>query len=229
MKKFFIAPSILSANFAKLGEDIKSVLIAGGDLIHFDVMDNHYVPNLTLGPMVLKSLRDDNIIAPIDVHLMARPVDDLILKFAESGASFITFHPETSDHIDKTLNLIRKCGCKVGIGLNPSTPLNILDYIMDKLDLILLMGVNPGFSGQKFIPSMLNKLHHIREKIDSLFPNILLSVDGGVNGNNISDLVIAGVDIFVIGSFIFSSRNYLKVITNIRQNINKTYNNIINL
>ncbi|MCW5197092.1 ribulose-phosphate 3-epimerase [Buchnera aphidicola] len=224
MKKFFISSSILSANFARLGEDIKEILIAGCDFIHFDVMDNHYVSNLTFGPMVLESLRNNNIYAPIDVHLMACPVDDLVLKFAQSGASFITFHPESSDHVDKTLSLIKQCGCKVGIALNPSTPLSILDYIMDKLDIILLMGVNPGFSGQRFIPSMLNKLYRIRTKIDKFFPNILLSVDGGVNANNISDLVCVGVDIFVMGSAIFTSNNYVQFIKNIREKIKLTYN-----
>ncbi|CAL4324445.1 ribulose-phosphate 3-epimerase [Buchnera aphidicola] len=219
MKKFFIAPSILSADFSRLGEDVQKALSAGGDIVHFDVMDNHYVPNLTIGPMVLKSLKDYKITAPIDVHLMVKPVDNLIPIFAKSGADCITIHPETTDHVDKTLTLIKNSGCKVGLGFNPSTSLSILDYTMDKIDIILLMGVNPGFSGQSFIPKMLDKLREIRIRIDKFFPNILLEVDGGIKLSNISDIASAGADIFVVGSAIFSSKNYFKIIQNMKSKL----------
>ncbi|QCI27347.1 ribulose-phosphate 3-epimerase [Buchnera aphidicola] len=220
MKKFFIAPSILSANFSKLGQDIKDVLSAGSDIIHFDVMDNHYVPNLTFGPMVLKSLRQDNIIAPIDVHLMVDSVDNLIPLFAQSGATSITFHPDSSKDINKTLSLIRRYGCKSGLAINPEVPLSILNNFMDQLDIILLMSVMPGFSGQKFISSILNKIFKLRKMIDKYNSKILLEVDGGININNIIDVAHAGADIFVMGSFIFETKNYKKKIDMIKNKLN---------
>ncbi|WP_343192558.1 ribulose-phosphate 3-epimerase [Buchnera aphidicola (Taiwanaphis decaspermi)] len=228
MKNFLLAPSILSADFARLGEETSNVLLAGGDIIHFDVMDNHYVPNLTMGPMVLKSLRKYNITAPIEVHLMVKPVDNLIPYFAKAGASFISFHPEATEHIDKTINLIKNNGCKAGLVFNPSTPLNYLDYVMDKLDLILLMSVNPGMGGQKFITSTLSKIREVRQKIDNSIHNILLEVDGGININNIADIALSGANIFVIGSGIFSYKNYKEAITNIRHVLEKVHHVFVN-
>ncbi|QCI26201.1 ribulose-phosphate 3-epimerase [Buchnera aphidicola] len=220
MKKIFIAPSILSANFAKLGQEVQEVLLAGSDIIHFDVMDNHYVPNLTFGPMVLKSLREYKITAPIDVHLMIQPVDSIIPSFAKAGANFITFHPETSDNIKNTLSLIKSFGCKSGLAINPGTSLSILDEFMDQIDIILLMSVAPGFSNQKFISSTLNKIYHVRKKIDRCNSNILLEVDGGININNIIEVVSLGVDIVVMGSFIFQSKDYKKTISIIKNKLN---------
>ncbi|WP_343182491.1 ribulose-phosphate 3-epimerase [Buchnera aphidicola] len=212
MKKFFIAPSILSADFARLGENIQEVLDAGADMIHFDVMDNHYVPNLTFGPMVLQSLRKYKISSPIDVHLMVNSVDSLIPVFAASGADFITFHPETSSNINETLNLIKKYGCKAGLAVNPDTSIDHLKRFFNKLDLILLMSVNPGFPGQKFIPSVLNKIYQLNQYIRNVFPNILLEVDGGININNFYDIAQAGANILVMGSAIFYAADYRKTI-----------------
>lgn len=223
MKKIFIAPSILSADFSRLGRDVKKVLLAGGDMIHFDVMDNHYVPNLTFGPMVLKSLREYNIQAPIDVHLMVKPVDSIIPCFAKSGANFITFHPEASDNIKNTLSLIKKCGCKSGLAINPKTSLSVLDDFIDQVDIVLLMSVMPGFANQKFIPSMLNKIYHAREKINQFNSSILLEVDGGININNIVDVVCAGADIVVMGSCIFQSQNYKQTINIIKNKLKMLY------
>ncbi|WP_370549486.1 ribulose-phosphate 3-epimerase [Edwardsiella tarda] len=219
MNPYLIAPSILSADFARLGEDTAKVLAAGADVVHFDVMDNHYVPNLTIGPMVCKALRDYGISAPIDVHLMVKPVDRIIPDFAEAGASIITFHPEASEHIDRTLQLIRNCGCKAGLVLNPATPLSCLDYVMDRLDTILLMSVNPGFGGQSFIPATLDKLRQVRERIDASGLDIRLEVDGGVKVDNIGAIAAAGADMFVAGSAIFSQPDYAQVIAAMRQEI----------
>ncbi|WP_447722649.1 ribulose-phosphate 3-epimerase [Edwardsiella tarda] len=219
MNPYLIAPSILSADFARLGEDTAKVLAAGADVVHFDVMDNHYVPNLTIGPMVCKALRDYGISAPIDVHLMVKPVDRIIPDFAEAGASIITFHPEASEHIDRTLQLIRSCGCKAGLVLNPATPLSGLDYVMDRLDTILLMSVNPGFGGQSFIPATLDKLRQVRERIDASGLDIRLEVDGGVKVDNIGAIAAAGADMFVAGSAIFSQPDYAQVIAAMRQEI----------
>ncbi len=221
MKPFLIAPSILSADFARLGEDTASVLAAGADVVHFDVMDNHYVPNLTIGPLVLKALRNYGITAPIDVHLMVKPVDRLIPDFAEAGASFITFHPEASEHVDRTLQLIKDHGCKAGLVLNPATSLNCLDYVMDKLDIILLMSVNPGFGGQSFIPGTLDKLRQVRQRIDESGYDIRLEVDGGVKVDNIAQIAQAGADMFVAGSAIFGHPDYRAVIDNMRSELSK--------
>ncbi|QCI19051.1 ribulose-phosphate 3-epimerase [Buchnera aphidicola] len=223
MKNFLLAPSILSADFACLGEESKKVIDAGCDWIHFDVMDNHYVPNLTMGPMILKSLRNYNINVPIDVHLMTKPVDNLIPQFAKAGASFITFHPESTQHIDRTLNLIKENGCKAGLAFNPSTSLNFLDYIIDKLDLILLMSVNPGFSNQSFLPSTFNKLREVRKLIDLNSLDIFLEVDGGVKLENVSEIAYSGANVFVIGSGIFDYPDHQKIIKNIRQELKYSY------
>ncbi|MFB6421744.1 MAG: ribulose-phosphate 3-epimerase [Candidatus Malihini olakiniferum] len=221
MKSFWIAPSILSADSARLGEDTTSVLAAGADVVHFDIMDNHYVPNLTIGPLVLKALRNYGITAPVDVHLMVKPVDRLIPELADAGASFITFHPEASEHVDRTLQLIKDHNCKAGLALNPATPLNYLDCIINKLDIILLMSVNPGFGGQSFIPGTLGKLRQVRQRIDESGYDIRLEVDGGVKVNNIAQIAQAGADMFVAGSAIFSHPNYRIVIENMRSELNK--------
>lgn len=203
MTDFAIAPSILSADFARLGEEVDNVLAAGADIVHFDVMDNHYVPNLTIGPLVCEALRNHGVTAPIDVHLMVKPVDRIIPDFAKAGASYITFHPEASEHVDRTLGLIREQGCKSGLVFNPSTPLSHLDYVMDKVDMILLMSVNPGFGGQSFIPSSLGKLQQARKLIDDSGFDIRLEIDGGVKVDNIAEIAAAGADTFVSGSGIF--------------------------
>ena len=219
MKDFLIAPSILSADFARLGEDVTSVLEAGADVVHFDVMDNHYVPNLTIGPMVCGALRNHGITAPIDVHLMVSPVDQMIVDFAKAGASYITFHPEATGHIDRSLQLIRDHGCKAGLVFNPATPLHCLEYLMDKLDVILLMSVNPGFGGQKFIPSTLRKLTQVRKLIDESGHKIRLEVDGGVGVQNIREIAEAGADMFVAGSAIFNSEDYAETIKAMRNEL----------
>jgi len=216
MKDFLIAPSILSADFARLGEDVDNVLAAGADVVHFDVMDNHYVPNLTIGPMVCKALRDYGITAPIDVHLMVSPVDQMIQDFAKAGASIISFHPEATQHVDRSLQLIRDLGCKAGLVLNPATGIDCLEYVMDKLDLILVMSVNPGFGGQKFLPSALKKLALLRNMIDESGLDIRLEVDGGVTVNNIAEIAHAGADMFVAGSAIFNSDDYRATIASMR-------------
>ena len=203
MPDYKLAPSILSANFAKLGEEVDNVIASGADIVHFDVMDNHYVPNLTIGPLVCEALRNHGVSAPIDVHLMVKPVDRIIPDFAKAGASYITFHPEASDHIDRSLGLIRECGCRSGLVFNPATPLSYLDYVIDKVDMILLMSVNPGFGGQSFIPSTLNKLRQVRQIIDASGLDIRLEVDGGVKVDNIAEIAAAGADTFVAGSGIF--------------------------
>ena len=216
MNENWIAPSILSANFAKLGEEVDNVLAAGADIVHFDVMDNHFVPNLTIGPLVCEALRKHGVTAPIDVHLMVEPVDRLIPDFAKAGASIITFHPEASTHIDRTLQLIKDNGCQAGLVFNPGTPLHYLDYVMDKLDIILLMSVNPGFGGQSFIPSALDKLRQVRSRIDDSGLNIRLEIDGGVKTDNIRAIKAAGADTFVAGSAIFNQLDYKKVIDEMR-------------
>ena len=216
MKQYLIAPSILSADFARLGEDTAKALAAGADVVHFDVMDNHYVPNLTIGPMVLKSLRNYGITAPIDVHLMVKPVDRIIPDFAKAGADYITFHPEASEHIDRSLQLIRDHGCKSGLVFNPATPLSYLDYVLDKVDVILLMSVNPGFGGQSFLPSTLKKLQQARRLIDESGLDIRLEVDGGVKVDNIAEIAAAGADMFVAGSVIFGKPDYKQIIDQMR-------------
>ncbi|EIC85823.1 ribulose-phosphate 3-epimerase [Serratia sp. M24T3] len=225
MKNFLIAPSILAADFARLGEDTVKALEAGGDVVHFDVMDNHYVPNLTIGPTVLQSLhkylQDKGINKPIDVHLMVKPVDSLIPQFAEAGATYITFHPEASLHVDRTLQLIKEHGCKAGLVFTPATPLSYLDYVMDKLDVILLMSVNPGFGGQSFIPGTLDKLRQVRQRIDASGYDIRLEIDGGVKVDNIAEIAAAGADMFVAGSAIFGQPDYRAVIDKMRSELAK--------
>ena len=211
-----IAPSILSADFARLGEDTAKVLEAGGDWVHFDVMDNHYVPNLTMGPMVLKALRDYGVTAPIDVHLMVKPVDRIAQDFAKAGASLISFHPEASEHVDRTIGVIKDAGCQAGLVFNPATPLNWLDHVLDRLDLVLIMSVNPGFGGQKFIPEALNKLREVRRRIDESGRAIRLEIDGGVSAANIGQIAAAGADTFVAGSAIFGAPDYAQVIRAMR-------------
>jgi ribulose-phosphate 3-epimerase len=221
MNSPIIAPSILSADFARLGEDVEKVIEAGADWVHFDVMDNHYVPNLTIGPMVCKALRNHGIKAPIDVHLMVQPVDRMIGDFADAGASIITFHPEASDHIDRSLQLIKESGCKAGLVINPATSLQCLEHVMDKLDVILLMSVNPGFGGQSFIPQTLTKLSQARELIKQSGRDIRLEVDGGVKIDNIQAISQAGADAFVAGSAIFNTDDYKATIDEMRKNIAK--------
>ena len=213
-----IAPSILSADFARLGKEVSDVLDAGADWVHFDVMDNHYVPNLTIGPMVCEALRKHGIEAPIDVHLMVEPVDELVLQFAQAGASLISFHPEASRHVDRTIQLIRENGCQAGLVLNPSTPLGKLHWTLEKLDLVLLMSVNPGFGGQSFIPHVLDKVRQVREMIDSSGREIRLEVDGGVKVDNIAEVAAAGADTFVAGSAIFGSDDYRETISRMKAN-----------
>ncbi|CAM5223626.1 ribulose-phosphate 3-epimerase [Alishewanella longhuensis] len=224
MQPYLIAPSILSADFARLGEDVSNVLAAGADVVHFDVMDNHYVPNLTIGPMVCQALRNYGITAPIDVHLMVEPVDALVPQFAKAGASIITFHPEASKHIDRTLQLIKEQGCQAGLVFNPATPLTYLDYVMDKVDVVLLMSVNPGFGGQKFIPATLEKLAAARAMIKQSGLPIRLEIDGGVTVDNIAEIAAAGADMFVAGSAIFNSPDYAKTIEAMRTNLAKVSN-----
>ncbi|WP_133405544.1 ribulose-phosphate 3-epimerase [Parashewanella tropica] len=221
MRPFLIAPSILSADFARLGEEVENVISAGADVVHFDVMDNHYVPNLTIGPMVCKALRDYGISADIDVHLMVKPVDRIIPDFIDAGASIITFHPEASDHIDRSLQLIKDAGCKAGLVFNPATPLHYLDYVMDKVDVILLMSVNPGFGGQSFIPNTLDKLREVRRRIDASGRDIRLEIDGGVKVDNIAEIAAAGADMFVAGSAIFNQPDYKTVIDTMRDELAK--------
>jgi ribulose-phosphate 3-epimerase len=216
-----IAPSILSADFARLGEDVTAVLKAGADIVHFDAMDNHFVPNLTVGPVLCKALRNYGITAPIDVHLMVEPVDRIIPDFAEAGATWISFHPEASRHVDRTLGLIRDNGCKAGLVFNPATPLNWLDYVLDKVDLVLIMSVNPGFGGQKFIESALEKVRRVRKAIDDSGFSIRLEVDGGVKAGNIGRIAAAGADTFVAGSAIFGSDDYAETISAMRTEIAK--------
>ena len=218
-KDNFIAPSILSANFAKLGEEVDNVLNAGADIVHFDVMDNHYVPNLTIGPLVCEALRNHGVTAPIDVHLMVKPVDRIIPDFASAGASYITFHPEASEHIDRTISLIKESGCKAGLVFNPATPLNHLDHVIDQLDMVLLMSVNPGFGGQSFIPETLEKLRVVRNLIDSRNLRTRLEIDGGVKIENIKEIASAGADTFVAGSAIFNTNDYKKTIDKMRSEL----------
>lgn len=217
----FIAPSILAADFAKLGEEVDNVLAAGADIVHFDVMDNHYVPNLTIGPLVCEALRNHGVTAPIDVHLMVKPVDRIIPDFVAAGASYITFHPEGSEHIDRTLGMIKESGCKAGLVFNPATPLHVLDNVMDKLDMILLMSVNPGFGGQAFIPHTLEKCRQVRQLIDASGRDIRLEIDGGVGPANIREVAAAGADTFVAGSAIFNTDDYKTTIDLMRAELAK--------
>jgi ribulose-phosphate 3-epimerase len=219
MQTPWIAPSILSADFARLGDEVNAVLAAGADIVHFDVMDNHYVPNLTIGPMVCEALRKYGITAPLDVHLMVKPVDRIVPDFAKAGATYISFHPEATEHVDRTIELIREHGCKPGLVLNPATPVDFLDYTLPKLDLVLLMSVNPGFGGQKFIPGVLNKVSAVRKRIDALGLPIRLEIDGGVKIENIGAIAAAGADTFVAGSAIFGAKDYKTTITAMRTEI----------
>ena len=219
MQTPWIAPSILSADFARLGEEVRAVLDAGADIVHFDVMDNHYVPNLTIGPLVCEALRKAGIEAPIDVHLMVKPVDRIVPDFAKAGATWITFHPEASEHVDRTIGLIRELGCRPGLVLNPATPLHWLDHVLDKIDMVLLMSVNPGFGGQSFIPSALPKIARVRELIDRSGREIRLEVDGGVKVDNIAAVAAAGADTFVAGSAIFGAKDYRSTIAAMREKI----------
>jgi len=215
----FIAPSILSADFAKLGEEVDNVLVAGADIVHFDVMDNHYVPNLTIGPLVCEALRSHGVTAPIDVHLMVKPVDRIIPDFASAGASYITFHPEASDHVDRTIGLIKESGCKAGLVFNPATPLHYLEHTIEQIDMVLLMSVNPGFGGQSFIPHTLEKLKTVRKLIDSHGLATRLEIDGGVKIDNIKEIASAGADTFVAGSAIFNTENYKATIDKMRSEL----------
>lgn len=217
MQPFVIAPSILAADFARLGEEVENVLAAGADWVHFDVMDNHYVPNLTIGPMVCKALRDYGVSAPIDVHLMVQPVDELIGLFAEAGATYITFHPDASIHVDRSLQLVQDAGCKCGLVFNPAASLDSLRYVIDKVDMVLLMSVNPGFGGQQFIPTTLEKIREVRDLIDHSGRDIRLEVDGGITTNNVADVAAAGADTFVAGSAIFGRDDYPEVVGEFRQ------------
>ena len=219
MQTPWIAPSILSADFARLGDEVTGVLAAGADVVHFDVMDNHYVPNLTIGPLVCEALRKHGVTAPIDVHLMVKPVDRLIPDFAKAGATYISFHPEASEHIDRTIGLIRELGCKPGLVFNPATPLSYLDHTLEQLDLVLIMSVNPGFGGQSFIPGALDKLREVRRRIDASGRAVRLEVDGGVKADNIGAIAAAGADTFVSGSAIFGAKDYAQVIRAMRGNI----------
>ena len=221
MQSPWIAPSILSADFARLGDEVRNVLDAGADIVHFDVMDNHYVPNLTIGPLVCEALRKAGIAAPIDVHLMVKPVDRIVPDFAKAGATWITFHPEASEHVDRTIGLIREHGCRPGLVLNPATPVNWLDHVLDKIDMVLLMSVNPGFGGQSFIPSVLPKIATVREMIDRSGREIRLEVDGGVKVDNIAAVAAAGADTFVAGSAIFGAKDYRATIAAMREEIRK--------
>ncbi|MET1162660.1 MAG: ribulose-phosphate 3-epimerase [Pseudoxanthomonas sp.] len=217
MSECIIAPSILSADFARLGEEVDNVLKAGADWVHFDVMDNHYVPNLTIGPLVCSALRKHGVTAPIDVHLMVQPVDRIVPDFAEAGATLISFHPEASSHVHRTIQLIRSHGCKAGLVLNPATPVDVLDWVLEDLDMVLLMSVNPGFGGQAFIPSALDKLRAVRRKIDASGKAIRLEIDGGVKADNIGEIAAAGADTFVAGSAIFNAPDYRQVIAKMRE------------
>ena len=219
MSHSLIAPSILSADFARLGDEVNAVLDAGADVIHFDVMDNHYVPNLTIGPLVCEALRKHGVTAPIDVHLMVRPVDALVRDFAAAGATYISFHPEASDHVDRTIGLIRELGCRPGLALNPATPLNCLDYVLGKLDLVLVMSVNPGFGGQAFIPESLGKIRSLRRQIEAAGLDLRLEVDGGIKPDNIGAVAAAGADMFVAGSAIFGSKDYAATIARMRKEV----------
>ena len=216
MQPTVIAPSILSADFARLGEEVDNVLRAGADWVHFDVMDNHYVPNLTIGPLVCEALRKHGVTAPIDVHLMVEPVDRIVPDFAKAGASLISFHPEASRHVHRTVQLIKSHGCKAGLVLNPGTPVEVLDYVLDELDMVLLMSVNPGFGGQAFIPSTLGKLRRVRERIDASGRSIRLEIDGGVKVDNIGEIAAAGADTFVAGSAIFNAGDYADVVSRMK-------------
>jgi len=221
MRDYLIAPSILSADFARLGEEVNDVLAAGADIVHFDVMDNHYVPNLTIGPLICEALRKHGVTAPIDAHLMVKPVDRIIPDFAKAGATYITFHPEASEHIDRSLALVRESGCKSGLVFNPATPLDYLKYVLDKVDMVLLMSVNPGFGGQKFIPNTLDKLREARRMIDDSGYDIRLEIDGGVKVDNIREIAAAGADTFVAGSAIFSTADYRATIQAMRDELAK--------
>ena len=221
MQTPWIAPSILSADFARLGAEVDAVLAAGADIVHFDVMDNHYVPNLTIGPLVCEALRKHGVKAPIDVHLMVRPVDRIVPDFAKAGATYITFHPEASEHVDRSIALIRECGCKPGLVFNPATPLDFLDYTLGQIDMVLLMSVNPGYGGQKFIPSVLDKLREARRRIDASGRAVRLEIDGGVKLDNIAAIAAAGADTFVAGSAIFSTTDYAGTIAAMRKAIGR--------